>query len=262
LTVAGGCALAFIPINERPLDVWIRNFILKLYEPSQYYFHKKNTAPDFLKDLYFTSPQIITAHVDARQKLTTYVQGTQGQVIDPRKNDIHDLISDKAPVAPQTVEKTSEKTPVEKVEIPTPSSTVTPVEPVISNPDIKTVEVSAPVVTPTEPAPIVQEKIVTKQVPTQTSVDKTKPFFWGTLHTAKNIPIPNTLVYLKDTNNKVVRILKTNIHGVFATFHSLTPGEYVLEGKDTSQKYFFDTMKIQINQDNPEPISVHSKELI
>jgi hypothetical protein len=260
LTIAAGCALAFIPINERPLDVWIRNFIQKLYEPSQYYFHKKNTAPDFLKDLYFTSPQIVSAHIDARQKLNTYVQNTQAPPVDPRKNSIHSLISD-------PTQKNSE-TPLSIPLQPTPVTVTTP-EPIISSPPtpiekpepLPTPPVDTPIasVAPPEPA---EKSMPIPVVTPHSQADKTKPFFFGSIHSAKNIPIPNTLVYIKDSNNKVLRILKSNIHGVFATFHPLTPGEYVLEVKDTSQKYFFDTMKIEINQQNPEPITVHSKEIV
>ena len=37
-----GGAFAFLPVNERPLDVWIRNLFKRLTSPTQYMFHKEN----------------------------------------------------------------------------------------------------------------------------------------------------------------------------------------------------------------------------
>src|SRR4051812_43215524 len=43
LVVVTGIAFAFLPVNERPLDVWIRNFLSRLTGPTQYFYHKHNT---------------------------------------------------------------------------------------------------------------------------------------------------------------------------------------------------------------------------
>src|SRR5688572_7940001 len=48
-----GAAFAFIPIMDRPLDVWIKNMIKRLNSPTQYFFHKKNDPVYFLNDLFF-----------------------------------------------------------------------------------------------------------------------------------------------------------------------------------------------------------------
>lgn len=44
-----GVALAFLPVEGRPLDRWIINFIRALFTPSQYIFHKDAPIPEFLK---------------------------------------------------------------------------------------------------------------------------------------------------------------------------------------------------------------------
>lgn len=43
-----GIGLAFIPVEGRPLDRWIANFIRALFAPSQYIFHKEGAVPEFL----------------------------------------------------------------------------------------------------------------------------------------------------------------------------------------------------------------------
>lgn len=44
-----GVALAFIPIQERPLDIWIVNFIKSVYAPTQYVWRKEPAVPDYLE---------------------------------------------------------------------------------------------------------------------------------------------------------------------------------------------------------------------
>ena len=43
-----GFGLAFVPIEERPLHVWIINFIKSAYSPTQYLWQKKAVKPEFV----------------------------------------------------------------------------------------------------------------------------------------------------------------------------------------------------------------------
>ena len=56
--------------------------------------------------------------------------------------------------------------------------------------------------------------------------------------------------------------MKTNPHGIFATFNPLPPAEYIFEFKDPKNTYFFDTMKLKIEESNPKPLELFSKELM
>jgi len=42
----GGFLVAFIPYEERPLDVWLITFIKTLYKPTKFYWKKENKIPD------------------------------------------------------------------------------------------------------------------------------------------------------------------------------------------------------------------------
>lgn len=45
-----GVALAFLPLHERPLDIWIKNFFRSIYAPTQYIWKKQEKIPDlFIK---------------------------------------------------------------------------------------------------------------------------------------------------------------------------------------------------------------------
>ena len=89
-----------------------------------------------------------------------------------------------------------------------------------------------------------------------------KPFFSGIVTNSKSTPLPNIMVYVNTHAGELVRILKTNKNGVFASFHALEPGTYVVSPKDLGGNYFFDTMTVPINGPQEEPVKIASKELL
>jgi len=108
-------------------------------------------------------------------------------------------------------------------------------------------------------------RIVNKTTSTKTvgiTSSKKSAFFSGIVKNHKLIALPGILIYVKDGENKTLRLLKTNPHGVFATFNPLLPGDYMFELKDPNNNYFFDTMKIKIDSVNERPLEFFSKELI
>lgn len=47
LLAFAGFALAFLPVEERPLDIWVKNFIISIFSPTQFYYHKTGGVLDF-----------------------------------------------------------------------------------------------------------------------------------------------------------------------------------------------------------------------
>lgn len=207
IAAAIGLVFAFVPINERPLDVWIKNLFKKLFSASQYYYVKKNQPPSFFKNVLEQSdPDIIQTHILASQKLSFYLsektQEPEQDKNESRKQQIHQFILEGAVDNNQNFFKDGHL-----------------------------------------------KKIV-------------KPFFLGVVKNNKNIPLPNLLIYIKNESGQTLRILKTNLQGVFATFHPLPSANYIFEIKDTKNRYFFDKMKIKISSLNQEPFSFKSRELL
>lgn len=98
LPPAVGLALAFVPYNGRPLDVWVKNFFKKLFRPSQYYYIKRNQVPAFLKDVFITSnPETVQTHLEAHEKLSSYLAKKKTSQPKNQKNQIHRLISSPLP---------------------------------------------------------------------------------------------------------------------------------------------------------------------
>src|SRR3989344_3540499 len=58
-----GIGLAFIPVEGRPLDRWIRNFIRALFEPNQFIFHKQGGDPSIFQT-FSPPPKVIKTNAD------------------------------------------------------------------------------------------------------------------------------------------------------------------------------------------------------
>jgi len=212
-----GFLLAFLPVNDRPLDVFLRNLYKRLTSPTQYLYKKSNQPISFLDSAQSsTDPNEVTAHIDSQEKLAKHIQS-------------------KSTVTPSAGSR---------------SATV----------GVKTAL--------NEPPPEVQAtkfspELVEKMVKTPTAKpDEHQPFFIGVVKNNKQKPLPEILVYVKDESNVPVRLLKTNPHGVFATYSSLPQGEYLMEAKDPRGSYLFDTMKISLSASNPAPFTMMSKGLL
>lgn len=46
IVVGLGAAIAFVPIEERPLDHWIKTFFQNIYRPTKFFWKKSNKIPD------------------------------------------------------------------------------------------------------------------------------------------------------------------------------------------------------------------------
>jgi len=229
LAIGGiGVAFAFIPVNDRPLDVWVKNFFKRITSPTQYVYHKKNPPIYFLKNLFFiTDPHRVMTHIESQEKLAVYLANNKPQVKDTaaKKKNIISLFQK-------------------------PSASLKPQAKSISTTGITSAAAD-------KPAPAGQAE---KAQPPSTVVRK--PFFSGVVKNHRLIPLPGILIYVKNDNGGVIRLLKTNPHGVFATFNPLTPKEYLFEFKDPKNTYFFDTMSLKLEEANPKPLEFFSKELI
>lgn len=202
-----GVALAFFPINERPLDVWIKNMVKSLTSPTQYSYHKNNQPIFLFQNLVFTTdPHRTSSHIESQKKLNAYVGKNKQGVIGQKRPQIQAL-----PI----IKKQKEK------------------------------------------------EVVSQENPKEISqTGGKKIFIAGSVKNNKKIPLPGILIYIKDQAGVTIRLLKTNPHGVFATYSPVPTGEYLFEVKDPNGSYFFDTMKIKTEANNPNPLEFYSKEIL
>ncbi|MCA9371821.1 carboxypeptidase regulatory-like domain-containing protein [Candidatus Woesebacteria bacterium] len=216
-----GAALAFIPIQDRPLDEWIKNFIKRMRSPTQYRYKKNEESVYFLKDLYFVSdPHLALTHIESKDKLAAYMsekKAAEEQSLEARRNKKKNHIDD-------LLKKQGKQPSVEFFQ------------------GSKTKQ------------PTAKERLGEQQLQ--------HPYLSGVVKNRKQIPIPGVLVSVRDTNGQQVRLLKTNPHGVFATYSPLQEGDYVFELSDPNTHYFFDTMKLHVGTEKIDSLTFFSKEML
>lgn len=210
IMVAGiGPALAFIPINDRPLEVWLRNLIKRLLSPTQYVFQKNNPIPVALQNNLPNNSATASVHIESQQKLSNYLSKNSSSE-NSKKQSINDLFKN-------------------------PLTSLHNKKPVTNN---------------------------QKTTPNNIQ-DFKKPFISGIVKNHNLTTLSGILIYIKKPESpNPLRILKTNINGVFATFRSLPEGEYIFDVKDPKETYLFDTIKVKIENSNNKIIEIISKELI
>lgn len=212
LVAAGGVAFVFVPINDRSMDIWLKNLIKRLTSPTQYFYKKQNKPPKILVDIVSSSQQIAQNYLDAQKKLNNYLASkNQGQTNNKKQAVINILNSkDEFKMLQKSSATISQK--------------------------------------PFQPSTITSQK---------------QPFITGVVRNYKKLPLAGILIYVKkDESSTPIRIFKTNSHGVFLSYNPFPVGEYVLEVKDPKQVYFFDTMKIRVDNSNNQPIEISSKEML
>lgn len=211
-----GVLLAFLPVNDRPLDVFIKNLYKRLTSPTQYLYKKTNQPLPFLNEAKAPAhTNDIISHLDSQDKLAKYLQTQQPPPEVPQRT---------SPIVVK--EATTLKEPTPKIV-----------------------------------ATKLSQNMVSHDPVTPSTIEN-QPFFIGVVKNNKAKPLPEILVYVKDEKNNPVRLLKTNPHGVFASYSSLPQGEYLIDAKDPRGSYLFDTMKIQLSAANPTPFTMLSKGIL
>jgi hypothetical protein len=89
-----------------------------------------------------------------------------------------------------------------------------------------------------------------------------KPYISGIVKNRRGTPLPGVLITILDKDNSEIRLLKSNPHGIFATYSPLAIGQYTLKIQDPNSVYFFDTIIINITEEIINPITIISKEML
>lgn len=79
-----GIALAFLPIEERPLDQWLRNFVKSIYSPTQFLWKKTGVLPGFFTFVPGKEPALAPkAPPKNQQQLRSFVRSFQASPPSP-----------------------------------------------------------------------------------------------------------------------------------------------------------------------------------
>lgn len=96
---SAGAAFAFLPLQGRPLDIWLKNFIKSIYMPTIFLWKKEEKLPDFFnyKPRPKTGPVKKTISPEERAQYSQYLQSLPQKkkltIFDQRENQLLDNIN-------------------------------------------------------------------------------------------------------------------------------------------------------------------------
>jgi hypothetical protein len=243
LSAVLGVALAFLPLEERPLEKWIFAFFKAIYTPSMFFWQKGEVLPKFFQDEGTAAPQVASSpQQEAALKEYLSGAGSKGGVLGKLDE------AEKGFLATLTAILSGGTTPTIDTQQPTPAE---------SKPDMIIPQTIPIKVTPAgAPHLVVEEKplapsvdghqITTNQVAPIIAGDEiisTKQAMFSIDAAPPNPPtIPNVVVgqvvdqdrkiiegaimEIKDSAGRPIRAIRSNKVGHFITVTPLDPGRY------------------------------------
>lgn len=246
-----GSALAFVPIDGRPMDRMIMNFLKALPAENEYLYHKRGAqilAFDFVQPAHarhqVTQMSTRQTQIDASRALVfSQLRGAyqpDTQELASLKN-IHGLFNQDAGETPIT--HTVTHADAAPAPIPKPDSTPTPQ------------------LQPT-PAPQPQAQMTPVQpAHTAQSIPDSPNVIFGTVTDPRGKILPQVLVEVLDQNQVPVRTLKTNQVGEFRSATPLPNGSYTIHLEDSLHKQDFTPIPIALNNTIMQPFVIKSVDL-
>lgn len=249
-----GILLAFVPFEDRPLEVWIKAFIKSIYSPTIYIYKKK--AIDNWLDLDLSkNVGGSTTIVSATKKSTGYEMENVMKRSGIKLNDFLQTTS-------LTDHKKIDDVKVDEIKIKDIQTTEIKIEPKVETKNEKE---------------IVNEVVVNDWRDTKTGLDlkseklkATGDVVFGAIPMPDIPEIPNVVVGMATSNEgKIVdgviveiqdehgnpsRVLKTNSLGQFKTSTSLANGKYLLIAEKDG--YTFDRVNLELNNQIIQPIKI------
>jgi len=261
-----GFALAFLPIQERPLDIWIKNFVVAITSPTRYLWRKNNQPPAILtkktKQTVKKNQQAPTqqkalqqylASLPSSQPPTASLDQNEQQRLKNIGNLLHQLDFQPQPEPePKPISQPQPKTLPEKEKQPASNqihsgSRVKPAPPITPPLKVQTTKKIKQELTP-EVIAMFSEEMAMPSKPNTANV------IVGMVTDPNNRILPNSLIEIKDEKEETVRALKTNKLGQFYSAAPLKNGQYKIYIEHPG--YNFDIIKLKVENKIIPPIKI------
>lgn len=252
-----GVGLAFLPIQGRPTDIMLLNFIKAFFRPTQFVYKEQKKENEVLninvskskaspqqekptEERFFESiPINVNVPPQATQEpSTTPVPNPQPPPtstpdlsrVEELENKLREALKDKEDLAKKLQDLQ------QKSIAPTPQPVIAPNQSPQSS-QLATPTLAKPI---SPPMPEFPNLIV------------------GAAHDPRGNPLPNMLVEIKDKDGNPVRAFKTNQLGQFASATPLTNGNYKIEIEDPKSQNRFDVVEFTAKNEVIPPIKITS----
>lgn len=212
-----GAFLGLVPINEQDADVFIKNYITAITNPTQRVWlnkelKEKGAKPELKPD---EEGKLVPKDIKTKKKkIIGESLPTRKDAIEIEENDPRDMLDEELNVDPQLT-----------------------------------------AVLPSSNILIITEENISKYQFNIASTDKLPGNinFW--LSTKDSKPVPNVIVYLKSSDGKILYANKTGESGYFLTNKLWEPGTYMLEFQHPT--YEFPKVQLEVtNKKNKLPIKI------
>lgn len=266
-----GFAMAFLPIQERPLDQWIVSFIKAVFSPTQFAWKKQPKQPAIFKIA--TKGGIIRSAPTPppdRKQLTEYLATLPTEPKSPLDEQEENFVKKalnmfqlvKMPMpAPQTMSRPP--TPMPPVQsIPPAPMPKLPPKPKVVQP-IK----AKPFIPPKKKRVILpEEPMRPKELRVEAKLSPSLPFpappsqpntLVGMVLGQEDKLIEGAIIEIRDSRGLPVRALKTNKIGQFRSVTPLDNGQYEIEIE--KEGYQFDILKIRLTGAVVNPLEIRIK---
>ena len=268
MSALGGAALAFLPIEERPLSYWIFSFIKAIYSPTLYLYKEGAAEEVYQTGSVLLSPSVVVPY--GEEKAHEYLSSvpTPSELAPFEENEkgfFNKVLTLFSSVAPQqaTVQAPVAAAPQAFTESSTPVPVQAPVQ-VEHVP--KEFPVQAPAAYTPEPiAPVFASITPAGQgIGANFSLEASPPnppehpnVVVGQVVDATGKIVDGAILEIREAGGPPVRALRTNKVGHFMTVTPLRDGEYEIETeKDGLQ---FETIKIQATGALIPPILIKAR---
>lgn len=276
ITSFGGFALAFFPIEERPLDRWLTAFFKAIYAPTQFIWKKRAIIPEFFQvtppPILAKAPPIISPD---KAKLAEYLKTLPAAVpkspFDQQEESYLAQVNNLFQLTklPPSLIPTITPTPFEEEERPgirIRRLRFPPTEPVrvereieekvAPKPKPKPVKKVKPIKKPPRVAPPTVKPKIAPELPIPVPAERPNILVGMVLDPEGKI-VENAIIEIRDEGGNPVRALKTNKLGQFRIASPLKNGTYEIEVEKENLK--FDIIKIALEGEIVQPIEIKAK---
>lgn len=274
-----GIAIAFIPIEERPLHVWIINFIKSAYSPTQYLWQKKIVKPEVLT----FQPMVVKKQtpvqlIGDQTKLNEYLETLpeDKSELDKKESLLLDqyhhlfetaVLPQGLPVSAkrlaESLEPAGERLRTLSSNVPPKAETLRVEEEVV--PQVQTIPAFQPAIPPL-PKPYVHRgrpaKILPKLI--EFATEENLPFtpdvpnlLTGMVADQNNRIVEGAIMEIKDEAGNPVRAFRTNKLGHFRIATPLPSGTY--EIITDKQGLIFDTYRVVLRGEIVKPLTIKAR---
>jgi hypothetical protein len=277
-----GTLMAFVPLQERPLQTWILAFFKAVYSPTQFLWQKKAKTPEFL--ILKPAPAISRKEVPigtaaAQQKLAEYLASlpSQPSPLDQQENQRLKQLGAYFTSAQLPPTFTPTIKPLPEKEMPAGLKVRRLFGPWVVEEERKTIGR-----TPLEPRPAIPQEEMLPQFTPKFVSPVQRPRERGPVAEAKfsqEISVPNTptfpnllvgmvldsqgmilegaIIEIRDQEANPVRALRTSKLGQFMIATPLADGVYEIETE--KEGYQFDLIKITLTGKIVPPIEIRAR---